>query len=309
MIYYSIIIPHKNTPKLLQYCLDSIPVRDDVQVIVVDDNSDAEIVDFAHFPQWKGLNYEYHLAKKSGGTGYALNVGLGYVKGRWVIFSGADDFLLPDVDRVFDEEKKTDADIVFFRPKAVMLDNKNCDSKRADTYNDLVDEYIRTNDEMPLRCRWFSPCSKLFKFELIRNHDIQFDEIRYSNDNLFSVKTGVNANKIAVRDKSFFCITESGNTLTSNFMKKPGELQIRTDAFFRAQQVIVDHGYPVDEQYAYIYLRMLFSGDRDAFFKYFDRMREMGYGRTGMIRELFKVNKPASRIKRSMYVFLKTVFR
>ena len=43
---YSIIIPHKNTPKFLQRCLDSIPQREDLEVIVVDDNSDPNIVDF-----------------------------------------------------------------------------------------------------------------------------------------------------------------------------------------------------------------------------------------------------------------------
>ena len=35
MIYYSIIIPHKNTPNLLQYCLDSIPIREDVHALNV----------------------------------------------------------------------------------------------------------------------------------------------------------------------------------------------------------------------------------------------------------------------------------
>ena len=55
-INFSIIIPHKNSADLLQYCLDSIPNRDDVQVIVVDDNSDADKVDFDHFPKWKGNN-------------------------------------------------------------------------------------------------------------------------------------------------------------------------------------------------------------------------------------------------------------
>ena len=40
MYNYSFIIPHKNCPDLLQRCVDSIPERDDVQVIVVDDNSD-----------------------------------------------------------------------------------------------------------------------------------------------------------------------------------------------------------------------------------------------------------------------------
>ena len=39
-INYSIIIPHKNIPELLVRCLNSIPEREDIQVIVVDDCSD-----------------------------------------------------------------------------------------------------------------------------------------------------------------------------------------------------------------------------------------------------------------------------
>lgn len=34
-INYSIIIPHKNTSDLLQYCQDLVPIRDDVRMIVV----------------------------------------------------------------------------------------------------------------------------------------------------------------------------------------------------------------------------------------------------------------------------------
>ena len=30
---YTIIIPHKNIPLLLQRCLDSIPLRQDIQVV------------------------------------------------------------------------------------------------------------------------------------------------------------------------------------------------------------------------------------------------------------------------------------
>ena len=36
---FSIIIPHKEIPDLLMRCLKSIPVSEDIQVIVVDDNS------------------------------------------------------------------------------------------------------------------------------------------------------------------------------------------------------------------------------------------------------------------------------
>ena len=38
---YSIIIPHHNTPDLLQRLLHSIPQRDDLEVIIVDDNGDV----------------------------------------------------------------------------------------------------------------------------------------------------------------------------------------------------------------------------------------------------------------------------
>lgn len=36
---FSIIIPHYDIPDLLMRCLESIPVSEDIQVIVVDDNS------------------------------------------------------------------------------------------------------------------------------------------------------------------------------------------------------------------------------------------------------------------------------
>ena len=37
---FSIIIPHKDIPDLLMRCLKSIPVSEDIQVIVVDDMYD-----------------------------------------------------------------------------------------------------------------------------------------------------------------------------------------------------------------------------------------------------------------------------
>ncbi len=308
MINYSIIIPHKNTPDLLQYCLDSIPIRDDVQVIVVDDNSNADKVDFGHFPQWKGKNYECYFTKKSGGTGYAENVGMGYAIGKWLLFVGADDYLLPLPNEIFDEEKDTEADMVYFRPKAVMLSDRISYSKRADCYNAIIDRYFAYGDETELRCRYFSICGRLINRKMVVEKSIRFDEIQYSNDNLFAVKIGVNAGKIEVREKPLYCITESGNTLTSNFMKKPGELQIRTDAFFRAQEVVHEHGYPVDEKLAFEYLRLLFSSDKNAFMLNFDRMRKLGYKKSWLMKELFKSNRPVSRIKRTAYVLCKTMF-
>lgn len=308
MIDYSIIIPHKDTPDLLQYCLDSIPVRDDVQVIVVDDNSDVGKVDFEHFPQWKGENYEYYLTKEGKGAGYARNVGLGHATGKWVLFVDADDFMLPTAGEIFDEEKDTDADIVFFRPKAVLLEDRVSYSKRCDFYNAIIDTYCQTGDETGVRCRWHSPWSRFFSLKMIRDNGISFDEIGYANDVFFSAVTGTKASKIAVRNKSYLCITESHNSLTFNYMKKPGELQIRTDAFFRAQLVVHDHGYPVHESVALGFLRKLFEGDRKAFVVNFNRMRKMGYKKKWLLHEIFKGNSRKARIKRTLYAYVATGF-
>jgi glycosyltransferase involved in cell wall biosynthesis len=91
-IIFSVIIPHKNRPDLLQYCLNSIPRRKDIQIIVVDDNSDEDKVNFNKFP---GLDDEYveiYLTKEGKGAGYARNMGLKHAKGKWLLFADADDF-------------------------------------------------------------------------------------------------------------------------------------------------------------------------------------------------------------------------
>ena len=62
-INYSIIIPHKNSPLLLERCLESIPIRDDLQIIIVDDNSDPEVVNFSKFPGLDRLNTEVYFTK------------------------------------------------------------------------------------------------------------------------------------------------------------------------------------------------------------------------------------------------------
>jgi len=51
MYNYSIIIPHYNIPELLMRCLKSIPKRDDIQVIVVDDGSPDSFVREIHLRQ------------------------------------------------------------------------------------------------------------------------------------------------------------------------------------------------------------------------------------------------------------------
>lgn len=114
MINYSIIIPHKNIPDLLQRCLNSIPRRTDIQIIVVDDNSDPKKVDFEHFPGVGEKCVEVYFTKEGKGAGYARNMGLKYAKGKWLLFADADDYFVDDLLPFFDEYVYSVLDIVFF---------------------------------------------------------------------------------------------------------------------------------------------------------------------------------------------------
>ena len=309
MINYSIVIPHKNAPDLLQYCLDSIPVRDDVQVIVVDDNSDADKVDFEHFPRWKGEHYEYYLTKEGRGAGYARNVGLEHVQGKLVLFADADDFFMPLIDKVFDEYVGSDADLVFFRPKGVMLFDRNTPSKRGTVINGIIDRYLESGNDVELRCRTYSPWCRLVKTTLIKSNNIGFEETRYSNDIMFSVIVGLKAEKICVIDEELYGLTYSADTLTANFNNKPGELCIRADVFFRAQQTVYNSGYPIYEKDALWYLKKLFDEDKKAFLKHFNQMHKMGYKKTWMLKEIFKTHSKKSLIKRSIYILVLSMFQ
>lgn len=288
MINYTIIVPHKNTPEYLQRCLDSIPVRDDVQVIVVDDNSNAEKVDFKNFPQWKGLYYEYYLTKEGKGAGYARNVALQHAVGKWLLFVDADDFLLPGVDAIFDEYIDSNADIIFFRPKAVMLNDRKTRSTRADAYNLLIDDYFRTGDTNSIAIIWMSPWSKFVRRDITSG--IKFEEIRYSNDNVFSVSIACNATKIEIKDESFYVITQGENSLTSNFLNKEGELECRCGALLRAFYVAKNKRKDVHAYYETLKFNALKLHGRDWFLytEYISCLKKEGIGIRQMLREQYR---------------------
>ena len=92
----SIIIATYNAGKVLQRCLDSLSKQktEDVEIIIVDGNSKDDTVEIikrneSTVDQW--------LSEPDKGIYDAWNKGLKLAKGRWIMFVGADDGLLPNV--------------------------------------------------------------------------------------------------------------------------------------------------------------------------------------------------------------------
>ena len=207
-INYSIIIPHKNTPKLLKRCLDSIPRRDDVQIIVVDDNSDPEIVNFDQFPGLNDPFIEILFTKEGKGAGFARNLGMTKAAGKWLLFADADDFFNSCINEILDEYVNSNADIVYFKHNCVDSD-KYTPANRCKHFIKYIDYWplSKKKADILLRYRHTSVWSRLHKTELIRKNLISFDEVMIANDVTFAYLAGFYASSIHADRRILYCTT------------------------------------------------------------------------------------------------------
>ncbi|MCQ2336018.1 MAG: glycosyltransferase family 2 protein [Paludibacteraceae bacterium] len=219
MINYSFIIPHKNTPDLLRKCIDSIPHREDIQIIVVDDNSDTDKVDFEHFP---GLNEpctEVYLTKEGKGAGYARNVGLEHAVGKWIVFADADDFFHTKVlEEAMDSYKNQNQDVVFFMGDSIKLPSGG-KGGRGSALNEALKEILRTGDctkAVLLSIPW----RKFFSHKMIKDNNIRFNEVICSNDVVFMGRVAAAAERLVASSLCIYCATEhEGSIITNKSLK------------------------------------------------------------------------------------------
>lgn len=244
MILCSIIIPHRNSPALLQKCLDSIPVLESIQVIVVDDNSDPSIVDFNCFPSWKGTNFRVIFSKEGKGGGHARNVGLQFAEGYWVLFSDADDYFLDSFQEVISRIPDDSADVIFFDATAVRLDNSK-QSRRVDHLNKMHQLFDEDPEKASLLFRYLfgEPWCKLIRRDLIESRQISFDETVIHNDTTFSYLVGFFAEKIAVNHAKIYCVTDSPGSTSKNPAREVH--LIRTAVFAKKNRFLYRHGIPL----------------------------------------------------------------
>ncbi|MPM66944.1 hypothetical protein SDC9_113858 [bioreactor metagenome] len=207
-IKYSIIIPHKNIPELLRRCLRSIPIRDDVQIIVVDDNSDPDKIDFSNLPELNRPNTEVYMTKGGQGAGYARNIGLIKAKGKWLVFADADDFFNDCLGDMFEKYKETTADLIFFQTNSVDSETLKPIKSRGEKYNTWIRESDKSGIILEdIKYRLYSPWGKFFSHELIKAHNIKFDVVFSSNDVMFSTLSGHTANRILIDMNYLYCST------------------------------------------------------------------------------------------------------
>lgn len=289
MFTYSVVIPHKNCVPLLKRCLESIPERDDIQIIVIDDVSDLSESERALMESFVNDRITVVFLTQTKYAGGARNVGLSMAKGKWVVFADSDDFFTKEAFDIFDDYRDSDYDIVFFGHTACFSDSLEPTS-RYGKRNKYVEEFENTHSisaEKQLRYRNPIPTSKMLRNAFLKEKQIQFEEIKASNDSMFSMLSGYYAKTVHADKRKVYCGTIRRGSLTqtkrADIMYCRYEEKIREYVFFR------EHG--LEDMYPWLtsaVFHALFDFGVKEFRKYLKLARENNVNVwLGITRRLF----------------------
>ena len=210
MINYSIIIPHKDNIELLKRCVASIPLRSDIQIIIVDDSSDSKNIPSTE--QFNDSRVEIYLDYSNKGAGHARNIGLQRSIGKWILFADCDDTFIPfELEKKLDMYLNSNLDLILFNVQAVDFESGTyikC------VYNSMIEKDC--DDHINL-CKFSIPVPwcKLIKKSLISDNNIQFDETPVANDAFFSLVCAYYSSKAIVdKDKiyNWYCLRKGSIT-------------------------------------------------------------------------------------------------
>ena len=107
----TVIIPVYNQEDLVIRALDSIPKRDDIEIIVINDGSTDNT--WNNLNKYKNSNLILVNNEKNKGVSYTVNKGYDLAKGKYIVLLGSDDYFYTEVfEEVLKELDGTD--LIYF---------------------------------------------------------------------------------------------------------------------------------------------------------------------------------------------------
>ena len=267
--------------------MDSIPQRDDVQVIVVDDHSSDDVITNLRQLEKENPLYSFVYLENNSGGGKARNVGLSLAKGRFVFFADADDFFNTCFNDVLDEYSNSEYDLVFFKGNSVDTDTFKV-THRADHLNKYIDDFLTGKDPegLQLRYKFGEPWAKMIKRELITNNSVCFDETKIHNDTSFSYKVGFWGKLIKADNRELYCVTTRENSVS--LTTSDDRILTRVYVFGKAEQFFHNHHIivPVNDHYVQI-VRLLVHGKFHLVHKSYRVLHSLGFSKLHVLKEIF----------------------
>lgn len=206
-IQFTFIIPNYNTPiDILTRCVRSIPVRDDVQILIIDDHTPFFYDDHGQLrdsliktlPEYARNNVQYDFLEKNSGPGVARNVGLKKAKGEWVLFIDSDDYYDTLIlENLLSYSQNTSSELILFGYKFLKYEEK---IERFAFENELGEDFHRIHGkDLERFVTVMYPWARMLKRSLIERVGAKFEKLYLSEDRLFCVNTF-----FAARNKVFY---------------------------------------------------------------------------------------------------------
>ncbi|SFD00281.1 glycosyltransferase family 2 protein [Butyrivibrio sp. YAB3001] len=217
MIDLTIIIPHYNTPLQLEKLIQSINVHNNVQIIVVDDNSTDNLGKLESVRQ-KYSSYVEFYCNKTGiqSAGACRNTGLKHAKGKWLMFADADDFFIDSYYDTISKYFNSEFDQIIFNVTSQYSDTGEIATRHL-VHARKINDYLGNPSEKNYYrvIKRFAPWGKMIRRAVVEENNIIFSETLHSNDQFFSTQVSYYCKQTVIDGAIIYCITRGKNSLTT----------------------------------------------------------------------------------------------
>ena len=244
----SVIIPMFNSEKYIRQCLVSVLSQklQDFEAIVIDDcSTDQSVAEVEKLmPMFDGRLQLIRRESNAGGAAVPRNQAIKAARGKYLVFLDSDDMLLPEAfTMLFNESEQAGADVLHLEKFFLFNDDgtgrfnaKEMKLASNEPRKFMVNEPCVVTDDLveriKLHCKkrfYWSPCTKTFRRDLIVDNGIDFTDIPYYEDLIFSfkclclskkyVRVPYVANIIRVRQDSMSKIGGGDNKIFTKWIK------------------------------------------------------------------------------------------
>lgn len=174
-----------------------------------------------------------------------------------------------------------------------MSDDINTPSTRDSVYHAYLQDYLRCNkNDATLRYCFHPLWGKIIRHSIVSENNIQFNEVKWSNDEYFSCKVGYYSKSVHAVDEILYIATQRSGSLTSNFCNTGAEFEIRLEEAIKSEQFLASHNvYPTQLQ-SDVILRKYFNNQGvTSFLRTLFSQRIFSDNQTKMIAFLLKIIK------------------
>ena len=221
----SIVIPVYNVEEYLRRCLDSVVNQTlrDIEIICINDGSTDNSSHILAEYQSKENRLRV-ISQKNGGQSKARNAGLEVATGEYIYFLDSDDYIKTyALEKLYTIAKTNNLEILFFDSE-VFFENdilKNQFSEyltaydRKNEYTDVISGIDLFSKLVKNNAYVVSPCLQFTKREYLEEKHIRFFEGIIYEDNLYTFKSILQADRVAhIIDKLYMRRIRENSTMT-----------------------------------------------------------------------------------------------